>query len=146
MTAKKNNLPSDSITLEIPFHDVDPMNITWHGHYVKYFEIARCKLLEKIGYGYPEMEVSGYAWPVIDMHLRYINSTHFQQQVVVTATLSEWENRLKIDYLITDKKTNQRLTKGHTIQVAVKLANGEMCLASPPVLAKKLGVEENPQC
>jgi acyl-CoA thioester hydrolase len=48
---------------EIPFHDVDMM--VWHGHYAKYFEIAR-RLLEQIDYNYPQTRDSGYAWPVID--------------------------------------------------------------------------------
>ena len=26
----------------VPFFDVDSMNVVWHGHYVKYLEIARC--------------------------------------------------------------------------------------------------------
>ena len=34
--------------IEVPFHDVDVMRVAWHGHYVKYFEIARCALLDKI--------------------------------------------------------------------------------------------------
>ncbi len=31
----------------------------------------------------------------------------------------EWENRLKIDYLIFDAESGKRLTKGYTTQVAV---------------------------
>jgi len=26
-----------SATVEVPFHDVDAMNVCWHGHYLKYF-------------------------------------------------------------------------------------------------------------
>ena len=36
-----------SVEIEIPFHDVDMMEVAWHGHYVKYFEIARCALLDQ---------------------------------------------------------------------------------------------------
>ncbi len=25
----------------LPFHDLDPMRVVWHGNYMKYFEIAR---------------------------------------------------------------------------------------------------------
>jgi acyl-CoA thioesterase FadM len=32
--------------------DVDTMNVVWHGHYVKYLEVARCALLDKIGHNY----------------------------------------------------------------------------------------------
>lgn len=129
------------VIIEIPFHDVDVMHVAWHGHYVKYFEIARCALLDKIDYNYPQMEQSGYAWPVIDLHIRYAHPLRFQQQIRVKATLTEWENRLKITYVIEDKQSGQRLTKGHTVQVAVDIANGEMLYASPDILFHKLGIE-----
>jgi acyl-CoA thioester hydrolase len=56
------------------------------------------------------------------------------------ATIVEWENRLKVDYLITDADSGKRLTRATTTQVAVELASGEMCFVSPPILFEKLGV------
>lgn len=132
---------STAVELEIPFHDVDVMRIAWHGHYAKYLEIARCALLEQIDYNVPQMESSGYAWPVIDMRIRYAQPLRFQQKIRVEATLSEWENRLKIDYLIKDAVSGKRLTKAYTVQVAVAIESGEMLYASPTVLLQKLGLE-----
>jgi len=129
-----------SIDLEIPFHDVDMMEIVWHGHYAKYFEIARCALLDTINYNYPQMRDSGYAWPVIDLRIRYVKPAIFRQIVTVRAEIVEWENRLKINYLITDKQSGARLTKGCSIQVAVDMATQQMCFASPAVLMEKLGI------
>ena len=34
-----------AIEVEVPFHDVDAMTVAWHGHYLKYFELARTQLL-----------------------------------------------------------------------------------------------------
>ncbi len=128
------------VPLTIPFHDVDMIGVVWHGHYAKYFEIARCALLERLGYGYDAMRESGFMWPVIDMRVRYIKPLCFGQRVLVKATLREWENRLLIDYVVSDAETRQRLTKGSTSQVAVDMANGEMCFVSPPILFERLGV------
>ena len=135
-------LPSAEIFVEVPFHDVDSAQVAWHGHYAKYLELARCALLDRIDYNYPQMCDSGYYWPVIDMRLRYVRPARFQQTLRVTATLGEWENRLLINYLIQDSASGQRLTKGRTVQVAVRMDNGEMLLASPPILLEKLGVNE----
>jgi len=129
------------VIIEIPFHDVDVMKVAWHGHYVKYFEIARCALLDVIDYNYPQMEASGYGWPVIDLRVRYAQPLRFQQKIRVIATLAEWENRLKVDYLIEDAQTGQRLTKGYTVQVAVDMKNGEMQFVSPEILFDKLGLQ-----
>src|SRR5262249_969783 len=65
------------VEIEVDFYDVDAMEVTWHGHYVKYFERARCALLRKIGYDYPEMRDSGYAWPIVDCRLRYVGATRY---------------------------------------------------------------------
>lgn len=133
-------LQSESI-IKIPFHDVDVMRVAWHGHYAKYFEIARCDLLDKIDYNVPQMEASGYAWPVIDMRIRYAQPLLFQQEVKVIATLVEWENRLKIEYIIQDLASGKRLTKGYTVQVALKVSDMEMQFVSPDILFEKLGLQ-----
>ena len=140
MTKSKAILESETL-IEIPFHDVDSMRVAWHGHYIKYLEIARCQLLKKIGYNYPQMEASGYAWPIIDIRIRYAQPLRFEQKIRVIAKLVEWEYRLKVDYLLLDADNGKRLTKAYTIQVAVELASGEMQLASPRPLLDRLGVE-----
>lgn len=128
------------IDIEIPFHDIDMMEFIWHGNYAKYFEIARCALREKINYNYPQMRDSGYSWPVIDIRIRYIKPAVFMQIITVKCCCVEWENRLKIAYLIVDKQTGSRLTKGYGIQVAVDRQTQEMRLTSPTILFEKLGV------
>ncbi|WP_442915378.1 acyl-CoA thioesterase [Marinobacter sp. OP 3.4] len=127
-----------TVQVKVPFHDIDIMEIAWHGHYVKYFEIARCELFEQLDYNHLAMRESGYAWPVIDLHVRYARPSRFNQVLNVTATLKEWENRLKVDYLITDAGTGERLTRGHTIQVALDMRTREMCFVSPDVLLEKI--------
>jgi acyl-CoA thioester hydrolase len=131
---------SHDTEIEVQFYDLDPMQIVWHGNYVKYLEVARCALLDKVGYNYTQMKESGYAWPVIDMNLRYIGSAVFGQRLTVRAEIVEYENRLKIDYLITDTVSGKRLNRASTTQVAVDIGNGEMQFASPAILFEKLGV------
>jgi acyl-CoA thioester hydrolase len=144
---RKKKTPSPwfaEVELQVQFFDLDPMQIVWHGNYVKYLEIVRCALLDKIDYNYEQMKASGYAWPVIDLQLRYVASASFGQKIRLRADIVEWENRLLIEYLISDATTGQRLTRGSTTQVAVDirdgLQHGEMCFASPAILFEKLGI------
>lgn len=136
---------SHEIELTPAFHDLDPMNIVWHGNYAKYLEIARCALLGKFNYDYPQMRDSGYAWPIVDMHMKYIGPLQYGQPVRIRATVVEWENRLKINYLITCARTGRRLHKASTIQVALDVATQTMCWVCPPVLWERLGVKEHMQ-
>lgn len=140
--SKKRSQWQAAVDIEIPFHDVDVMEVAWHGHYAKYFEIARCKLLDSIDYNYAQMKASGFAWPVIDMHIRYIKPLAFGQKIRVHCWIDEYEHRLKVDYQINDASSDKRLSRGHTIQVAVDMQAEELCLASPKILLEKLGVAD----
>ena len=128
------------VELTVQFYDLDPMEVVWHGNYAKYFEVARCALLDQIHYNYAEMKQSGFAWPIIDMQVRYLQPLTFGQTVVVRAELVEYEYWLKIEYAIRDTTTDTRLTKGTTRQVAVELSTKLMSLQSPPILLERLGV------
>ncbi len=123
---------------EAQFHDIDPMNIVWHGNYPRFFELGRVELLDKIEYNYDEMARSGYGWPVIEMNIRYAHPMLLRQKVVIIAGLTEWENRLKIDFEIRNMETKQRLCKAYTTHVAVDLKTNEMQWETPKVFRDKL--------
>ena len=131
---------SAEVEMQVQFFDLDPMDIVWHGNYVKYLEVARCALLDSIDYNYVQMKASGYAWPIIDLQLRYAAPATFGQRLLLRADLVEWENRLRIDYLISDAASGKRLNRATTTQVAVDITTGEMCFMSPAILFDKLGV------
>ena len=133
--------PSADVEIEIPFHDIDVMGIAWHGHYAKYCEIARCALLDTFAYNYREMRESGYFWPIIELKLRYAKPARIGQKIKVSAELREIDLQMKIDYLITDAETGERLTRGHSIQVPVDIETEEMQFGSPPVLYDKLDIK-----
>ena len=126
------------VTLVTSFQDADPMGIIYHGNYFRFFEAARHALLEQIDYSYDAMYASGYLWPIIDVRVKYIRSIRYNHEVRVTAELAEWENRMKVNYVIYDAATNERLTRGYTMQVAVDRKTEEMCYISPKVFSEKV--------
>ncbi|PIQ38581.1 MAG: 4-hydroxybenzoyl-CoA thioesterase [Lysobacterales bacterium CG17_big_fil_post_rev_8_21_14_2_50_64_11] len=128
------------ITLRPAFHDIDPMDVVWHGHYLKYFELARCALLKRFNFDYPQMRESGFVWPVVDLRVKYVRPARFDQPLRVHAQIVEWEHRLVIDYVILDAVCGEVVTRGHSTQVAVSASTGELCLISPPILIERLGV------
>lgn len=132
---------SHEIEITPAFYDIDVMEIVYHGNYVRYMELARSALLAKFDYDYPRMRESGYAWPVVDMHLKYVRPVTFGQKLVMKASITEWENRLRIDYVLRDAQTGRKVNTAHTIQVAVDMRTREMCFVCPPVLWERLGVQ-----
>jgi acyl-CoA thioester hydrolase len=124
--------------VEVGFYDVDPMEVAWHGNYLKYFEAGRSALLRRIDYDYPQMRASGFFWPIVDCRLKYVAPSRYGQRLRVRAILREWEYRLRIDYRIEDAASGKKLTTGYTIQVAVAIDTGELQFASPPALIDRL--------
>lgn len=135
---KKGALLATSVEIEIPFHDCDPMQVVWHGNYARYLEVARCKLLRMFDYDYQEMHESGYVWPIVDMRTKYIGSAVFRQTIKVSAFLKEYENKLKIDYIIEDAASGKKLTKASTTQVAVCIESKEMQFECPAVFCERV--------
>ncbi|MCW8328973.1 acyl-CoA thioesterase [Photobacterium sp. SDRW27] len=137
MTDKKPALSAE-VTLVTSFQDADPMGVVYHGNYFRFFEEARRVLMEKIQYSYREMQASGYMWPIIDTRVKYVKPIPYNHEIRVVATLTEWENRLRVDYVIYDAQSGERMTKAHTMQVAVGVDDGEMCFVSPTVFTDKI--------
>jgi acyl-CoA thioester hydrolase len=128
-----------SVMLTVPFHDADPAGVAWHGNYFRYFDEARCALLDRIGYGYRQMMESGLLWPIVQAEVKYVRALPFDSRISVVARLVEWDYRLKIAYEIFDAG-NSRTTTGHTVQVAVDAVTGEMHIGAPDVLRERLRV------
>jgi acyl-CoA thioester hydrolase len=137
MAEKKINLTAE-ITLITAFQDADPMGMIYHGNYFRFFENARLVLMNKIDYNYRAMVDSGYFWPVIDSYVKYIKPIPYDHKIRVKASLTAWENYVRVEYIIFDQETGEKMTKGYTRHVAVKMSSQQMCLASPRVFLDKL--------
>lgn len=120
------------------FFDLDPMNIVWHGNYARFLELGRCAFLDRLDFNYTQMQASGFAFPIVEMRLKYVAPIRFRQDFVVITTLVDYEHRLRFDYVIRDLAAGTVLTRGRTTQVAVRIDTGELCLESPPVLIEKV--------
>ncbi len=128
-----SNCLTASIDIRVPFFDLDPAGVAWHGRYFQYFELARCELLESIDYSYERMMDSGFLWPVADTSVRYLRPLTLNQTVLVTACLREWELRLVIDYKI-EGEDGAVCTRARTVQVPVHADTLELTLGSPQEL------------
>ena len=119
---------SDTI-IKVEFYDLDPMNVVWHGNYVKYLEVARCDMLSRLGYTYIDMKNDGYAYPVATMEMKYIKPCTFGQELKIVSIVEEIEPALVIKYVIFDNKTGEKKSFINPVWVVRKL---------PPKNLKKL--------
>lgn len=128
---------ADEKKVTAEFFDVDAMNVVWHGNYVKFMEVARCSLLDKIGYGYKEMVKDGYAYPVTSINLKYVKSVYFADTVNIKTYLVEYENCIKIKYEIFNEN-GELCTKAESTQMALKLDTKESCFECSPAFVQRV--------
>jgi acyl-CoA thioester hydrolase len=129
---------SETTQVEVAFQDVDMMAVVWHGHYFRYLEAARWRLMDRLGYGFAAMRESGFLWPIIETHIRHIRSAAFGDRLDVTASLVEWQSRLAINYLVTDTKSGARVARARTVQAAVLGKTFELQFTSPPEFVRHI--------
>ncbi len=132
---------SSEYEFRIPFHDLDPMNVVWHGNYIKYLEQARCDLFDKIGYTYYDMREDDYVYPIAKMSTKYIKPLVFNQEVVIQTILEEIEPAIKIRYKMYDKKTKEKVFDGETTQIGIKYSDKQSVYFAPERLKNMLGVK-----
>jgi len=129
---------SGEVLIEVPFHDVDSMGVAWHGHYVKYLELARTAMMRRVGLDFQQMQDWGVMWPVVVCNMKFIRPLRYGQRVRVRAELLEFQARLRITYLLTDAATGERVNKAETIQLAVASGTGELLFECPPMLTEAI--------
>jgi len=124
-------------TFKVAFFDVDSMEVMWHGNYVKYLEMARCELLDKLGYNYIAMKKDGYAFPIVKLDVKYVRPAFFNDTIKVTTTLSECETFLKFHYLIENEK-GEKLSEANTAQAVIDMKSLQTCFEIPETLKNAL--------
>ena len=125
------------VELEVPFHDVDMLQLVWHGHYYKYFEIARTALLRKRHLSAEQLVETGYLLVVIESKCRYPSPLRFGQRFRVGAVLADVDYRLKIDYQIWNLTEDRRAAYGHTV-LATLNSEGTLLLRTPDALLDRV--------
>lgn len=126
--------------IKIPFYDLDPMDVVWHGNYIKYMEQARCDMFNKLNYTYYDMKNDNYAYPIAKMKTKYIKPLRFNQEVIMETSLIEIEPAIIIKYKMSDKASGEEVFCGETMQIGVNIQTGESLYNAPANLFKRLKI------
>lgn len=105
---------------QVPFYDLDGIQMVWHGNYVKYMEDAREKFGAKYGFEYLHIFNSGYLAPVADMRIKYRNSARISEVLTMKITyVPSRAAKMVFEYLITRKSDNAVIIEAETSQLFV---------------------------
>lgn len=124
--------------IKVSFEDLDPMNVVWHGNYVRYMEQARCDMLEKLGYTYMDMRNDGFMYPIAKMKIKYVKPVTLGDVLTVKTEITSIEPSLDMKYTIYNKKTDEKIMSASTMQIAVDAETKESIYNASDKLKKAI--------
>ena len=128
-------LPPDAlgVDFEVPFHDVDAMHIVWHGHYLKYFEIARTAFMRARGLDVERVIGLGFRQLVIESHIRHSFPLRYGERFRVYVWVGEASERVRFSFQIWNLTQDRRSARGETVLVTTD-AGGTLLLETPDAI------------
>lgn len=127
-------------TMRVPFHDLDPLQIVWHGNYFKYFDVARFGLFKQAGVDlYRYFLDRQIIFPVTRSSIKHIVPLRFDEEFICKATVTEAVYKIALDFEIRRAGSGQICTRGKSEQLSVKTPAMEMQFEIPGDITRALG-------
>jgi acyl-CoA thioester hydrolase len=125
------------VELEVPFHDVDVLGIVWHGHYLKYFEVARTRLLRSIGLDAGEVIGARYQLMISESRCRHVRPLRYGDRFEVVAWLGDTMNRVTVKFQVDKLEPDVKCATGHTTLVTLDL-DGRLLHRTPDAILDRI--------
>ena len=131
---------SHEIKMKVPFFDLDPMQIVWHGNYLKYFDIARSELFDHLGVDLFEFhDRTRYIFPIIRSSVKHIRPLKRGDEFICRATVKDARSKIVVAFEIRLVADGMVCAKGTTEQAAVLSPEMEMVYTIPEEISRALG-------
>ncbi len=126
-----------AVELEVPFHDLDAMQIVWHGHYLKYLGLARTALFRARGLDVDGVKAMGLAIVVVESRCRHSFPLRYGDRVRVSAWIAEISHRIIVRYEVRNLTHGRRSARAHTV-LATTDHEGNLQVETPDAIASAL--------
>jgi len=127
-------MAADALTTRIPlkvrFNECDPLQIVWHGNYLKYFEDGREDFCIQHGLSYLNLKKLGYASPIVKSTCEHKLPLQYGDTFYVETTFQP-ADAAKLIFTYKILKEDKLVCLGETTQVFLNESK-ELVLINPP--------------
>ncbi len=132
--------PTCEVRLTVPFHDLDPLHVVWHGNYYKYFDVARFALFRECDIDLYDFSVTEkIIFPITRSGAKHIIALRHQDEISCRATVTEAHYKIAMSFEIRRIADGQLCARGTSEQVAVMLPDMELQFEIPVRIRAALG-------
>ena len=119
-----------NLKMKVRFHECDPLQIVWHGNYLKYFEEGREDFGKKHSISYLDVKENGFATPVVKSFCEHKLPLKYGDEFEVETTFINSE-AAKIIFQYKIFSSGKLICIGETTQVFTD-KNSDLVLNNPP--------------
>ena len=113
--------------VRVRYAETDKMGVVCYANYFVWFEVGRTDLLREAGWSYREMEIEGFALPVIDARCAYHLSAQYDDDLEVRTTGAMLSPvRVQFTYEVVRLADAARLATGATVHASLN-RSGRPC-------------------
>ena len=126
--------------MRVPFHDLDPLHMVWHGNYMKYFDIARFGLFNDAGIDLHRYSLEKrIIFPLVKTSQKYISPLRHDEEFVCSARVLDATVMIVMDFEIRRVSDDALCTRGRSEQAAVSLPEMEILFEIPQDIREAFG-------
>jgi acyl-CoA thioester hydrolase len=119
--------PRSTSRVRVRYAETDKMGVVYYANYFVWFEVGRTDLLRQAGWSYREMEVEGFALPVIEAHCEYRQSARYDEELDIRTEGSLLSPiRVQFAYEVVRVGDGLVLAAGRTVHASLD-GNGRPC-------------------
>jgi acyl-CoA thioester hydrolase len=102
--------------LIVRYAETDQMGIVHHSVYPVWFEAARTDFFKQTGMSYSKMEAKGLFLPLVEMHCRFKNPAHYEDELIIQTIISKMTfAKVFFEYRVFRADDHQLLAEGGTL-------------------------------
>lgn len=121
---------------KVYYSDTDAYGVVWHGSYLRWLEMGRVELCEKMGHTLVELQADNIALPVVNINVRYKSSAKLNDEMIIETSIQKF-NPLSVTFSqkISEKNTGKIFVEALVDVVAID-NNGKLYRKMPQVLVE----------
>ena len=120
--------------LRVRYGETDQMGFVYYGVYAQYYEVGRVELLRSLGVSYKEIEVMGFALPVVNLNINYKKPALYDDKLTIKTTIKAMPSvKIIFDYE-TFNEHGDLLNTGEVVLVFVNKETGKPCFTPEMIM------------
>lgn len=119
---------------KVYYSDTDAYGVVWHGSYLRWLEMGRVEMCEKMGYNLIQLQAQDITLPVVNINVRYKSSAKLNDEMIIETAIKKF-NPLSVTFeqKIKNKSNNKTYIEAVVDVVAVN-NEGKLYRRMPKIL------------